>query len=151
MEHTTAVFHQEERMNEALRDLADHGIGDEREVVPPQDVPAEHPPQSFFGLSHRVVYAGFGAGIGAIAGMGLSGSPSGSPLATIWLVLAGAVMGSLLGGLLGLAIGGYKRQIWIDRAPEKRWMVRVDTSTHEDADRAALTLESYGATIMHLS
>ncbi len=148
MERTTAVFHQPDRMEEALRDLADRGIAQDHEIVPPEAIAPSHPPHSFFGLPHRLHYAGLGAAVGMFAGLSVGG---GNTLVTIWLVIAGAVFGSFIGGLVGLAIGGIKKQLWLQRAPEQRWLVRVDTASRDDADRAELTLRSYGADIMQPS
>lgn len=146
MERTTAVFRQPERMNDALRDLVERGIAQEHEVVPPEDTAPLPPPRSFLGMPHRLHYAGLGAATGMLTGLAVGGSAN--TLATVWLVIVGAVFGSFLGGLVGMAVGGIKKQLWIERTPRPKWMVRVETATREDADRAELTLKSYGADIM---
>lgn len=151
MERTTAVFREPERMNEALRDLSAHGIVKEHEVVPPENAPPRHPPRSLFGLPHSVHYAGAGAAIGMFIAIATNSSPYGNPLTTLWAVIVGAVLGILLGGFLGSAVGGIKRQRWRERMLRERWLLRVFTATRDDADRAELTLKSYGADIVQPS
>ncbi len=144
--HTVVVFHERrrDRVDEALRALAEAGVGRESVVVTPTgEPPPEQGPRSVLGLPHAIHYGGVGAAIGMLAGVAMAPERPEAPT-TIWLIIAGAVLGAFFGMAVGLVVGGIRRQRWRIRAPRPDLTVRVEADSPEVVERARAVLLEHG-------
>lgn len=145
MERTTAIFHAQDRMDEAVRELERRGVEPERIDVTPDPKPrSEPPPHALWHLPFGVHYAGVGAAIGMLVGLALSGSPGGRVMSTIWLVLVMTGLSAVMGGLIGVLVGAFRMARWSERVTPHRFLLRVDTDDEEEHEVVTRTLASYG-------
>lgn len=146
MEHTSAIFHARDRMNEALHELTDRGVDPDRIHVDSTPHPShEHAPHALFDMPFRVHYAGVGAALGMLAGLLFSGAPTGgNTMNTIWLVIVFAGLGAFLGMFVGMIVGGLRTLAWQDRVTPHRFIMRVDCEGPDECGAVERTLSEYG-------
>lgn len=142
MERTTAVFHERERVDSAVRWLTEEGIGEEDILIEPAMRKVD--PHHVAGLSHRMQFAGLGAAIGMITGIAIGGV--GDPLGGLWLVIVGSLAGVLLGGLVGLLVGAVRHSS-AERHVGRDWLVSV-SSPDENAPRVRRVLSDVGGELV---
>lgn len=145
MERTTAIFHAQDRMDQAVQELQGHGIELERIDVRADPPPSsEPPPHALWHLPFGLHYAGVGAALGMLLGLAFSGSPGADVMSTYWMVVLGVILGGFTGGLLGVFVGAVRMARWTDRVTPHRFVVRVDTESDEEQNVVKETLASYG-------
>lgn len=146
MEHTSAIFHARDRMDEAVHELTDRGVEPERIHVDSDPHPSREPaPHALFDMPFRVHYAGLGAALGMLVGLWISGAPTGGEtMTTIWLVIVGALLGGFIGMFVGMVVGGIRKVVWRDRVTPRRFVMRVDCEGPDECGAVERTLAQYG-------
>jgi hypothetical protein len=140
---TAARFDEPERMELAVRALAERGIVREHIVVEP--LRERGAPPSLDGPSHRQQGTGIGSSLGMLIGFVVSGAPGGDPVAALFLILLCGGSGALLGGVIGLIVGGIRKRRW---RPARDWLVRVEAASRDELERAAGVLRASGGSMV---
>jgi hypothetical protein len=148
MESTIAVFHQREHMQEAVRDLTEHGFERENISVRPTRLKGHaETANPMRAMPQPVHVAGIGAALGMIIGLAIA-TPGAGGLLTLWTVIIGAVLGGLIGASVGALLTRRRARRAKTGAEPRDWLVRVDTASSVEAEHVEQALRRHGGDIV---